>query len=308
MEKTMPEANAVEKEPELNNEIEVEVEAIEQEPEKLEIKEQDTKEEKQEKQETTSEDLEEYSEGVKKRISKLTAKMREAERRETAAVEYAQSIIKQNENLNKDRSNLDQHYVHEFENRLGVQEKFLQKELKEAIERGDTDTQVKMQTELAKLASENNRLAYVKQQQTQQLEAAKQQPQKPAAPPQRKPDPKANAWAEKNTWFGEDEPMTLTAFSIHKNLVEVGGYDPTSDEYYGELDKRIRTEFPHKFEDVNGTTKKARTSPSVASASRPANRSNNRSVKLSASQVAIAKKLGVSLEQYAKQVNLLKQS
>jgi len=305
----MPEANAVEKDQEPNNDVEVEIEEVEQEPEKLEIKEQDTKQDtKQEKQETTSEDLEEYSEGVKKRISKLTAKMREAERRETAAVEYAQSIIKQNENLNKDRSNLDQHYVHEFENRLGVQEKFLQKELKEAIERGDTDTQVKMQTELAKLASENNRLAYVKQQQTQQLEAAKKQPQAPTTPPQRKPDPKANAWAEKNTWFGEDEPMTLTAFSIHKNLVEVGGYDPTSDDYYVELDKRIRNEFPHKFEDVNGTTKKARTSPSVASASRPANRSNNRSVKLSASQVAIAKKLGVSLEQYAKQVNLLKQS
>ena len=147
----MPEANAVEKDQEPNNDVEVEIEEVEQEPDKLEIKEQDTKQhtkqEKQEKQETTSEDLEEYSEGVKKRISKLTAKMREAERRETAAVEYAQSIIKQNENLNKDRSNLDQHYVHEFENRLGVQEKFLQKELKEAIERGDTDTQVKMQTE-----------------------------------------------------------------------------------------------------------------------------------------------------------------
>ena len=200
--------------------------------------------------------------------------------------------------------------MHEFENRVKVQEQFLQKELKDAIERSDTDTQVKMQTELAKLANDNNRLAYVKQQQTQQLEAAKQQPQtqQPSAQPQRKPDVKANAWAEKNTWFGEDEPMTLTAFSIHKTLVETDGYDPTSDDYYVELDKRIRNDFPHKFENTNGTAKKIRSSPTVASASRPASRSNNRSVKLSASQVAIAKKLGVSLEQYAKQVNLLKQS
>tara|TARA_R110000751_G_scaffold40835_1_gene96366 strand:+ start:29 stop:931 length:903 start_codon:yes stop_codon:yes gene_type:complete len=300
MEKTMPEANT-------QDDVEVQIEPVEPEPEKLEIKE-DVKEEQ--KETTSSEELEEYSEGVKKRISKLTAKMREAERRETAAVEYAQSIIKQNENLHKDRNNLDQHYVHEFENRLGVQEKFLQKELKDAIDRGDTDTQVKMQTELAKLASENTRLTYVKQHQTQQLEAAKQQPQPqaPAAQLQRRPDVKANAWAEKNTWFGEDEPMTLTAFSIHKNLVETDGYDPTSEEYYGELDKRIRIEFPHKFDNANGTIKKTRSSPTVASASRPASRTNNRSVKLSASQVAIAKKLGVSLEQYAKQVNLLKQS
>tara|TARA_R110000744_G_scaffold48986_2_gene106675 strand:- start:1419 stop:2315 length:897 start_codon:yes stop_codon:yes gene_type:complete len=298
MEKTMPEENKVE------DEVEVQVEAVEQEPEKLEITTEEPKET------TSSEELEEYSEGVKKRISKLTAKMREAERRESAAVEYAQSIIKQNENLTKDRANTDQHYVHEFENRVKVQEQFLQKELKDAIERSDTDTQVKMQTELAKLANDNNRLAYVKQQQIQQLEVAKQQPQtqQPSAQPQRKPDVKANAWAEKNTWFGEDEPMTLTAFSIHKTLVETDGYDPTSDDYYVELDKRIRNDFPHKFENTNGTAKKIRSSPTVASASRPASRSNNRSVKLSASQVAIAKKLGVSLEQYAKQVNLLKQS
>jgi len=294
----MPEENKVE------DEVEVQVEAIEQEPEKLEITTEEPKEA------TSSEELEEYSEGVKKRISKLTAKMREAERRESAAVEYAQSIIKQNENLTKDRANTDQHYVHEFENRVKVQEQFLQKELKDAIERSDTDTQVKMQTELAKLANDNNRLAYVKQHQSQQLEAAKQQPQTqaPNSQPQRKPDVKANAWAEKNSWFGEDEPMTLTAFSIHKTLVETDGYDPTSDDYYVELDKRIRNDFPHKFENTNSTTKKMRSSPTVASASRPAGRSNNRSVKLSASQVAIAKKLGVSLEQYAKQVNLLKQS
>ena len=157
----MPEENKVE------DEVEVQVEAVEQEPEKLEITTEEPKET------TSSEELEEYSEGVKKRISKLTAKMREAERRESAAVEYAQSIIKQNENLTKDRANTDQHYVHEFENRVKVQEQFLQKELKDAIERSDTDTQVKMQTELAKLANDNNRLAYVKQQQTQQLEVAK---------------------------------------------------------------------------------------------------------------------------------------
>jgi len=248
------------------------------------------------------EELENHSEKVQKRIAKLTGKMREAERREKAALEYAQSVQKQLEENKQKTTSLDTSFVNEFENRVTLQNEMLQTQLKEAIDRGDVDKQVEVQKQLATVAHENERLKYVKQQREQQQKAAEvaaQQPQQPQQVPQRNPDPKAKQWAEQNEWFGQDEPMTLTAFSIHKKMIEEEGWDGATDEYYVELDNRIRKEFPHKFnQEAGGTT---RNSPAVASATRRTTK-GKKSVKLSPSQVAIAKKLGVSLEDYAKQV------
>ena len=247
--------------------------------------------------------------------------MREAERREKAAIEYAQSVQKQLDESKQKTTSLDSSFVNEFENRVTLQNEMLQTQLKEAIDRGDVDKQVEVQKQLATVAHENERLKYVKQQREQQqkqAEAVAQQPQQPQQVPQRSPDPKAKnwaeqneapqqpqqadpkarAWASKNEWFGSDEPMTLTAFSIHKKMIEEEGWDGATDEYYAELDKRIRREFPHKFNQENSS---ARNTPAVASATRTTTK-GKKSVKLSASQVAIAKKLGVSLEDYAKQV------
>ena len=261
-------------------------------------------------------ELEEYSETVQKRISKLTAKMREAERREQAALDYAKGVQTQLAQQQTRTHNLDQSLITEFENRVTAQTEMHKQQLREAIDRGDVDAQVAAQKSLAEVAADNERLKVAKNQQ-EQLAKAPPQPQPPAvqpqAPPQahpqaqtRAPDAKAVSWAEKNEWFGADEPMTLTAFSIHKNLVESEGFDPHSDVYYEEIDRRIRQEFPHKFS--NGKEKSARRSPAVASAGRSSSRSSKKSVKLNSSQVAIAKKLGVSLEQYAKQVALLQNS
>lgn len=274
---------------------EVEVEVLEtEEQEKLE---EEVETEKQSKPEQSSDELEQYSEGVKKRISKLTAKMREAERREQAALQYAQAAKKELEENQKKNLSLDSSYVTEFENRIKLQDQLYRNTLKEAIDRGDIDAQVEAQAQLAAVASQNDKLAMVKRQQEQRAKQPVpvappiQQPQQPAPP-----DPKAAAWAEKNDWFGTDEPMTLTAFSIHKTLVENEGWDPHSDEYYAEVDKRIRQEFPHKF---GGTTRQS--GPVVASASRGGQKKGKQKIQLTKSEVAIADKLGVSYEQYARQ-------
>ena len=256
---------------------------------------------------SSDDELEQYSESVQKRISKLTAKMREAERREQAATEYAQAVQKQLQESTQKSTALDDSFVSEFETRVTYQEESLRNKLKEAIDRGDIDQQVEAQTALAKLAKDNERLAYVKRQKeyaAKQAEIAQATPQQ--APQQQKPipDPKATAWAERNTWFGQDEPMTLTAFSIHKKMVEEEGYDPTSDDYYNELDNRIRRDFPHKFGEKTNRT----SGPAVAGANRTSKSSNKKSVKLTQSQVAIAKKLGITNEQYAKQLLALQNS
>ncbi|HBR55246.1 MAG TPA: hypothetical protein DEA82_14105, partial [Flavobacteriaceae bacterium] len=240
------------------DEIEVEVlETDEQEKPQAEA-------EVESKPEQSGDELEQYSEGVKKRISKLTAKMREAERREQAALQYAQSAKKELEENQKKNLSLDNSFVKEFENRVQLQDQLYRNTLKEAIDRGDVDGQVEAQRQLANVASQNDKLAMVKQQQEQRaqqpvpVQQPTQQQQQPAPP-----DPKATAWADKNDWFGTDEPMTLTAFSIHKTLVEGEGFDPHSDDYYAEVDRRIRQEFPHKF---GGATRQS--GPVVASASR----------------------------------------
>lgn len=275
------------------DEVEVEVlETEEQEKPEVEV-------ETQSKPEQSGDELEQYSEGVKKRISKLTAKMREAERREQAAIQYAQAAKKELEENQKKNLSLDNSYVSEFENRIKLQDQLYRNTLKEAIDRGDVDGQVEAQRQLANVASQNDKLAMVKQQQEQRArqpvpvqQPMQQQPQQQPAPP----DPKAAAWADKNDWFGTDEPMTLTAFSIHKTLVESEGWDPHSDDYYAEVDKRIRQEFPHKF---GGATRQS--GPVVASASRGGQKKGKQKIQLTKSEVAIADKLGVSYEQYARQ-------
>ena len=259
-----------------------------------------------------SSELEQYSDGVQKRISKLTAKMREAERREKAALTYAQATKQELEDVRKTTNNLDNSYVAEFENRVTAEKELWKSNLKEAIDRGDIDAQVDAQGKLGELGVHTERLAHVKnqkQQQQQQQPVQQQQQQQQQRPVQQQPpppDPKASSWASKNQWFGTDEPMTLTAFSIHKSLIDSEGYDPQSDEYYSEVDKRIRREFPHKFEGAR--TNQRNVGPAVASANRGSTRTNKQKIKLTKSEVAIADKLGVSYEQYARQKQRLQTS
>lgn len=255
------------------------------------------------------EELAEYSEGVKKRIAKLTGKMREAERREKAALDYAQALKGQLDEQSRKAQTLESSHLTEYKSRLEHQDAVLKIAMREAIERGDTDKQVEIQSALAQFAVERQRFS--------QLEAARkvqeedkgrtvQQPQAQVQPTTR-PDPKAEAWADRNKWFGSDEPMTLTAFSIHKSLVEREGFDPSSDDYYRELDRRIRTEFPHKFQVEQAARKPSVVAPANGRATASGSPSKTQ-IKLTPSQVAIAKKLGVSLEQYARQVAVLQKN
>ena len=261
-------------------------------------------------EETASEgEMEDYGKKVQSRIDKLTKRVRESERREQAAIQYAQGVQQDAQKMRQKARNLDTGYVTEFASRVEAETEEAKKALKAAVELGDSDAQVDAQQKLARLAIESER---VKSTQAQRERLKKEmeargvnpnQPQMPnpqqmqpqAAPPP--PDPKAEAWAEKNKWFGEDEPMTLTSFSIHRKLVEEG-YNPSSDDYYNQIDVRMRETFPHKFDGQ-------RTSPPqmVASANRggPVG-ARKGTVRLTPSQVAIAKKLGVPLSEYAKYV------
>ena len=247
---------------------------------------------------------EEYSEGVKKRIDRLTYKIREAERREKEAINYAQQVQGERDNLQTKFDKLDDGYVSEFTGRVKSQLESAKIQLKDAVAKGDVDAQVAANQSLARLAIEEERIKATEDQRKKYEESLKnagqigEQPVQSKAPTP-KPDPKAEQWAEKNEWFGKDEAMTYASFGIHKRLVEEDGFNPTSDEYYEEIDKRIRKEFPHKF---NGG-EKASSKPvqTVASASRTSG-TGRKTVRLTPSQVAIAKKLGVPLEEYAKYV------
>lgn len=258
---------------------------------------------------SSSEDdeLTDYSDGVKKRIAKLTGKMREAERREKAALEYAQALKVQLDGESKKSQQLESSHLTEYKSRLEHQDAVLKIAMREAIERGNTDKQVEIQSALAQFAVERQRFAQLESSHKAQEERLVQQPaaQQPAQfQPNTRPDPKAEVWAERNKWFGSDEPMTLTAFSIHKSLVEREGYDPSGEDYYRELDRRIRTEFPHKFQ-----TEQRKPNVVAPANGRSASGSPSKTqIKLSPSQVAIAKKLGVSLEQYARQVAALQKN
>ena len=284
---------------------------IETEQPKEETTEQEVKTEEQEpvKQETeTKEDdqLEDYSKGVQARIAKLTRKMREAERREKAALDYARGVEESRLKLEKKFKQTDSDYIKKFETTIASGMEAAQKELAAAIESGDAQAQVQANKRIATLAFENAKLEQAK---TNQPVAESKpvtnlnQGGNVVAPQTDDPinmDPKAEAWASKNPWFGTDRAMTYTAFEIHKDLTEKEGYDPSSDEYYAEVDKRIRVDFPHKF---GNTEQKQSTAPvqTVASANRSV-KPGRKTVRLTSSQVAIAKKLGVPLEEYAKQL------
>jgi hypothetical protein len=258
-------------------------------------------------------ELEDYSEGVKKRIAKLTKKMREAERQREAAIEYARKIQSEKETLAGRLTKLDTGYVNEMENRIKSSMEAAAAKLAQARTDGDLKAEIAAQTEIAKLGYEDARLSEIKSKQALETKVDNAKPvqdyvDKLREQPQQEqpinPDPKAQTWAQKNTWFGQDSAMTYTAFDLHKKLVEEEGYDPQSDEYYAEIDKRIRLEFPHKFAtNTAQTTNTSKPTQTVASASRAGGKSSGRkTVRLTPSQVAIAKKLGVPLEEYAKQL------
>jgi len=259
------------------------------------------------KKEKPEDELQDYSDSVQKRISKLTRKMREAERQREEAVQFAQAAKMDKDRLEKKLSTLDQSYVNEFESRVTTNMDAARQSLKASIEAGDVDGQVAAQEQIAKLAQDASRLGALKKlNEEQPKKRVVEQPYQAPTPRRAQSDPKAEDWASKNTWFGSDSAMTHTAFDLHKTLVEEEGYDPQSDEYYKEVDSRIRLEFPHKFDKIDGTTtERAKPAQNVASARRSSSTTGRKkTVRLSPSQVAIAKRLGVPLEDYAKQLNI----
>ena len=279
--------------------------------EKIEVEEVAQPEEKkeggevEEPKDEKKEELEKYSEGVQKRISKLTRKMREAERQKEEAVVYAQSVKRDKEDLESKFSRLDKSYVSEFESRVKTNMKAAKQALKTAIESQDVDGQVTAQEQIATLTMDAARLNALKIAETSKPKEKDVKITPQQYRPQVTPDPKAEDWAVKNTWFGNDSAMTYTAFDIHKKLVDEEGFDPKSNDYYNEVDKRIRLEFPHKFGKMEGTsTEREKPSQNVASAKRSAFTGRRNTVKLTPSQVAIAKRLGVPLEDYAKQLKI----
>ena len=265
--------------------------------------EQKTSEEGSDKQPDNTREVEEYSEGVKKRIAKLTKKMREAERQREEALRYAQSIKQERDQFETSAKSLDKNYATEMEGRISSSLAAAQAKLKTARLNEDSKAEVEALTAISQLGYEQGKLAELKTQHQMQETAAKEAKEQPVQQPTRQQpprDPKAEAWAEKNEWFGKDNAMTYTAFDLHRKLTEEEGMDPQSDEYYAEVDKRIRLEFPHKF---GNTVEKQTSKPTqnVASATR-SSKTGRKQVRLTPSQVAIAKKLGVPLEEYAKQL------
>ena len=276
----------------------VEVELNEEQKEQK-VTEPEIQVEETSKQEGKEEELEEYSQSVKRRIDKLTRKMREAERREQAAIDYAKKVQEENKNLSVMSQVTSKERVASDEQSLQSTEQLLKTAYTQAVTEGDVEKQVEAQQRIAQLAIEKERLS-LRKKKVEQQELQKEKPveepwnYQPQAQPQARPDPKAQDWAEDNKWFGADKAMTYTAMSFHDELINEG-FDASSEEYYTEIDRRIRKEFPHKFEDQSKPKQK------VASATRTT-ATGRRTVKLTPSQVAIAKKLGVPLEEYAKHV------
>jgi DNA repair exonuclease SbcCD ATPase subunit len=259
-------------------------------------------------------ELNEYSEGVNKRIAKLTRKMREAERQKEEAIAYAQSVQQQATKLKTQNESLGKNYATELEQKVTAGMAAAKANLKTATEAGDIDAQVDAQRAIAQLSMEEGRLRQIQNLQEQKKQRPIQRPEQEVNQfAQQIPtsqelyqaaqeiDPKAEDWSTRNTWFGTDNAMTYTAFDIHRKLVEEEGFDPSSEEYYSEVDRRIRLEFPHKFDKVVESTTPAPVQ-NVASAKRPATKGRRKTVKLTPSQVAISKRLGVPLEEYAKQL------
>ena len=289
------------------------VEQVEEKPEeKVEEKVEEKPEEKVEEKpeasdEKPKEELEQYSEGVQKRIAKLTKKWREAERQKEAAIDYAKGVQTEHYTLKTRMAKLEPSYVTAVENRVKSGLDAAKATLTRAREAGDIDAEVEAQKEISRLGMEEVRVNTLRNKLSEQKEQVVQTPslnQRLQALPT---DPKAEEWAEKNEWFGKDSAMTYTAFDLHKKLVDQEGYDPKSDEYYVAIDKQMRLDFPHKFdrkELSEGSTKPTQT---VASATRSVKPGRN-TVRLTSSQVAIAKKLNVPLEEYAKQLKITKEA
>jgi len=272
---------------------------------KEEVKEEPKVEEK--KAETKPEELEEYSEGVQKRIAKLTKKWREAERQKEAALEFAKGGQTELEKLKEKVSKLEPGYVNAMEGKLKTGLEAAKAQLLRAREAGDIDAEVNAQKEIARIGVEESKVNTLKnryQQQAKETVAPRSLDQAVQTPPA---DPKAEAWADKNEWFGKDNAMTYTAFDLHEKLTKQEGFDPHSDEYYSEIDKRMRLDFPHKFVTKEVSDQTTKPTQTVASATRSV-KPGRQTVRLTSSQVAIAKKLGVPLEEYAKQLKITKEA
>jgi hypothetical protein len=283
-----------------------EQEVLENEDEGVEVEVDAPEEETNEEQaaESDSDELDSYSQKVQSRIKKLTEKYRKEERDREEAVRMAQQLLNENTQLKTRMQNLDKGYLAEYSTRLETQMAAAKKLYREAYDGGDTEKMLEAQEALSKMSIEQERLRLAKQRSERAALPGQQlqqqlQPQ-PQQQPQPKPDPKAQKWAEKNEWFGSDEVMTYAAFGIHRKLVEEEGIDPASDEYYTEVDRRMRSEFPHKFQTKKSSG--AQVAPAGASATRSTAKQGRRSVKLSPSQIAMAKRLNVPLEEYAKYV------
>ena len=252
---------------------------------------------------SSDEEHEHYSKNVQRRIDKLTKKAREAERQQEAAINYAKNMQSENAALKNRVQNLDEGYVAEYGDRIATQNEALTKDLETAIATNDTSGQVELNKKLAQLAIEEERVKAAQLQQKAAYAQAQAQAQQTRQTPQAaapvRPDPKAEQWASKNSWFGEDEAMTFAAFGIHKKLVEEEGFDTESSEYYDTLDKRLQEAFPHKFNGASTSSDSRRPQQAVASATRSSS-SGRKTVRLSPSEVAIARKLGVPLDEYAK--------
>ena len=254
-------------------------------------------------------ELEQYSESVQKRIAKLTKKWREAERQKEEALSYAERILKDKKSTEDKLSKIEPNFLKTSEESIVSGVEAAKAKLAAARESNDLGAEAEAVALISELGVKRARLEEAKL----ARETLEKQPPKPEVnlrrqQPTQEPDPKATAWSEKNSWFGQDTAMTYTAFDLHKTLTEKEGFDPSSDEYYAEIDKRIRLEFPHKFANNSDSGENTRPTPvqTVASAKR-STKTGRKTVRLTPSQVAIAKKLGVPLEEYAKQLNITKE-
>ena len=284
--------------------------ASEKSDEQLDIQVSEEKEEpkKEETTENKKEELEEYSDGVKKRIAKLTKKWREAERQREAALQYAKGVQAEHKELASTVNRLEPSYVNAMEGKVISGLQAAQAKLLAAREANDITSEVEAQKNIAQLGLEEQRVLAMKERagEYKAVEQPRRTLEQAIAPAQTPPDPKAEDWAEDNPWFGQDSAMTYTAFDLHKKLTEEEGFDPKSDEYYKEVDRRMRLDFPHKFATTE-TREPTRPTQTVASATRKVNNNGRKTVRLTPSQVTIAKKLGVPLELYAKQLNITKE-
>jgi hypothetical protein len=281
--------------------------AEEPKEEKVEASDEKQETKQEEKPEEKKEELETYSKDVQRRIAKLTKKWREAERQKDEALSFAKNQKDQKEKLQKKYSKVEQAGVKDREQRITSGLQAAAAKLAAAKEAGDLAAEVEANKEIARLGYEEARLNEAKAAYEDMAKSEPKSEEVPKVSPQQTtaPDPKAEAWGAKNRWFGTDTAMTYTAFDLHKKLVDEEGFDPASDEYYSEIDKRIRLEFPNKFDTTNENTTKP--TQIVASAKRSVNKSGRQTVRLTPSQVAIAKKLGVPLEEYAKQIKITKE-